>query len=188
MPGSPRKGGSERGQPSPPTCPLLAPGSLKAQGPCPPSSFQATDEDSPPNNQITYSIVNASAFGSYFDIRVYEGYAGTRGAGLRAQPGEEGWQVGAGLHITPVSGGSPSVSQTTWTTWEAAPQLLSSGAARGMGSPFHRLKICVSVQPDLSLSLRPVASQASEVTTTVCGVPIKKDCLAISVARGRGAR
>uniref|UniRef100_A0A8C9BVZ4 Cadherin-23 n=4 Tax=Phocoena sinus TaxID=42100 RepID=A0A8C9BVZ4_PHOSS len=35
----------------------------------------ATDEDSPPNNQITYSIVNASAFGSYFDIRVYEGYA-----------------------------------------------------------------------------------------------------------------
>nr|XP_030718382.1 cadherin-23 [Globicephala melas] len=37
--------------------------------------LRATDEDSPPNNQITYSIVNASAFGSYFDIRVYEGYA-----------------------------------------------------------------------------------------------------------------
>uniref|UniRef100_A0A8D0TNB1 Cadherin related 23 n=1 Tax=Sus scrofa TaxID=9823 RepID=A0A8D0TNB1_PIG len=34
----------------------------------------ATDEDSPPNNQITYSIVSASAFGSYFDISVYEGY------------------------------------------------------------------------------------------------------------------
>ncbi|ELK09556.1 Cadherin-23 [Pteropus alecto] len=42
--------------------------------PCLPSSFQATDEDSPPNNQITYSIVSASAFGSYFDISVYEGY------------------------------------------------------------------------------------------------------------------
>uniref|UniRef100_A0A8C6RT94 Cadherin-23 n=1 Tax=Nannospalax galili TaxID=1026970 RepID=A0A8C6RT94_NANGA len=36
--------------------------------------LRATDEDSPPNNQITYSIVNASAFGSYFDISVYEGY------------------------------------------------------------------------------------------------------------------
>ncbi|XP_056655278.1 cadherin-23 isoform X1 [Monodelphis domestica] len=37
--------------------------------------LRATDEDSPPNNQITYSIVNASLFGSYFDISVYEGYA-----------------------------------------------------------------------------------------------------------------
>ncbi|XP_049645214.1 cadherin-23 [Suncus etruscus] len=36
--------------------------------------LRATDEDSPPNNQITYSIVNASAFGSYFDISMYEGY------------------------------------------------------------------------------------------------------------------
>ncbi|XP_071071946.1 cadherin-23 isoform X2 [Dasypus novemcinctus] len=36
--------------------------------------LRATDEDSPPNNQITYSIVNASAFRSYFDISVYEGY------------------------------------------------------------------------------------------------------------------
>nr|XP_023422449.1 cadherin-23 isoform X6 [Cavia porcellus] len=36
--------------------------------------LRATDEDSPPNNQITYSIVNASAFGTYFDVSVYEGY------------------------------------------------------------------------------------------------------------------
>nr|XP_045217992.1 cadherin-23 isoform X2 [Macaca fascicularis] len=36
--------------------------------------LRATDEDSPPNNQITYSIVSASAFGSYFDISLYEGY------------------------------------------------------------------------------------------------------------------
>uniref|UniRef100_A0A8C4MIF9 Cadherin-23 n=1 Tax=Equus asinus asinus TaxID=83772 RepID=A0A8C4MIF9_EQUAS len=36
--------------------------------------LRATDEDSPPNNQITYSIVSASAFSSYFDISVYEGY------------------------------------------------------------------------------------------------------------------
>uniref|UniRef100_A0A8C9QL23 Cadherin related 23 n=1 Tax=Spermophilus dauricus TaxID=99837 RepID=A0A8C9QL23_SPEDA len=36
--------------------------------------LRATDEDSPPNNQVTYSIVSASAFRSYFDISVYEGY------------------------------------------------------------------------------------------------------------------
>uniref|UniRef100_A0A8C6EJR5 Cadherin-23 n=1 Tax=Microcebus murinus TaxID=30608 RepID=A0A8C6EJR5_MICMU len=36
--------------------------------------LRATDEDSPPNNQITYSILSASAFASYFDISVYEGY------------------------------------------------------------------------------------------------------------------
>ena len=124
--------------------PLLAPASLKAHGLCSPSSFQATDEDSPPNNQITYSIVNASAFGSYFDISVYEGYGGT--CGSEGPAGEEGRQVGIGLHFTPVSGGGPSASQTPWATWGAAPQLLSAGAACGVGSPFHRLKICVSDQ------------------------------------------
>ncbi|XP_078201763.1 cadherin-23 isoform X2 [Callithrix jacchus] len=36
--------------------------------------LRATDEDSPPNNQIAYSIVSASAFGSCFDISLYEGY------------------------------------------------------------------------------------------------------------------
>ncbi|NWU98686.1 CAD23 protein, partial [Upupa epops] len=36
--------------------------------------LRATDEDSSPNNQITYSIVQASAFFEYFDITVSEGY------------------------------------------------------------------------------------------------------------------
>ncbi|XP_075279271.1 cadherin-23 isoform X3 [Opisthocomus hoazin] len=36
--------------------------------------LRASDEDSPPNNQITYSIVQASAFRDYFDIAVSEGY------------------------------------------------------------------------------------------------------------------
>ncbi|KAM6444065.1 cadherin-23 [Liasis olivaceus] len=35
---------------------------------------RASDEDSSPNNQITYSIVYASAFKSYFDITFSEGY------------------------------------------------------------------------------------------------------------------
>ena len=38
---------------------------------------QATDEDSPPNNILTYTITSASAFASYFRIIVVEGYAGT---------------------------------------------------------------------------------------------------------------
>ncbi|XP_029464800.1 cadherin-23 isoform X2 [Rhinatrema bivittatum] len=36
--------------------------------------LRATDEDSSPNNQITYSIVEASAFRSFFDISISEGY------------------------------------------------------------------------------------------------------------------
>ncbi|XP_053307224.1 cadherin-23 [Spea bombifrons] len=36
--------------------------------------LRATDEDSPPNNQITYSILQASAFQSFFEISISEGY------------------------------------------------------------------------------------------------------------------
>lgn len=61
--------------------------------PCLSYSFQATDEDSPPNNQITYSIVNASSFGSYFDISVYEGYGGAWGQ----DRGPSGRWVGRGV-------------------------------------------------------------------------------------------
>lgn len=38
---------------------------------------QATDEDSPPNSFLTYTIISASAFPSYFSIIMVEGYAGT---------------------------------------------------------------------------------------------------------------
>ncbi|KAM9327300.1 cadherin-23 [Gastrophryne carolinensis] len=36
--------------------------------------LRATDEDSPPNNQITYTITEASAFRNYFDISISDGY------------------------------------------------------------------------------------------------------------------
>nr|XP_014343935.1 PREDICTED: cadherin-23 [Latimeria chalumnae] len=36
--------------------------------------FRAVDDDSPPNNQITYSIVEASLFRSYFDVGISDGY------------------------------------------------------------------------------------------------------------------
>ncbi|KAM4033934.1 cadherin-23 isoform 2-T3 [Anomaloglossus baeobatrachus] len=36
--------------------------------------LRATDEDSPPNNQITYSIIAASAFRNFFEITISEGY------------------------------------------------------------------------------------------------------------------
>ncbi|XP_063814849.1 cadherin-23 isoform X2 [Pseudophryne corroboree] len=36
--------------------------------------LRATDEDSPPNNQITYNIIQASAFRSFFEISISEGY------------------------------------------------------------------------------------------------------------------
>ena len=52
---------------------------LKAHPSLPPLSAhpQATDEDSPPNNFLTYTITSASAFPSYFSIVMVEGYAGT---------------------------------------------------------------------------------------------------------------
>ncbi|XP_037533900.1 cadherin-23 [Nematolebias whitei] len=37
--------------------------------------IKATDEDSPPNNVLTYTIISASAFGTYFSIIMVEGYA-----------------------------------------------------------------------------------------------------------------
>ncbi|KAJ3610697.1 hypothetical protein NHX12_022789, partial [Muraenolepis orangiensis] len=37
--------------------------------------IRATDEDSPPNNHLTYTITSASAFPEYFDIVMQEGYA-----------------------------------------------------------------------------------------------------------------
>ncbi|KAM4636899.1 cadherin-23 [Discoglossus pictus] len=36
--------------------------------------LRATDEDSPPNNLITYTILNASAFQNFFEISITEGY------------------------------------------------------------------------------------------------------------------
>lgn len=44
--------------------------------PC--AQSQATDEDSPPNNVLTYTIISASAFPDYFRIIMVEGYAGTQ--------------------------------------------------------------------------------------------------------------
>jgi len=41
------------------------------------SVSQAMDEDSPPNNLLTYTITSASAFPDYFSILMVEGYAGT---------------------------------------------------------------------------------------------------------------
>uniref|UniRef100_A0A087Y9L4 Cadherin-related 23 n=1 Tax=Poecilia formosa TaxID=48698 RepID=A0A087Y9L4_POEFO len=37
--------------------------------------LQATDEDSPPNNLLTYTIISASVFPQYFSIIMVEGYA-----------------------------------------------------------------------------------------------------------------
>lgn len=114
-PGSPKAGDPEGA--SAPLPPVLAqPRPLRAHGPCLRSCFQATDEDAPPNNQITYSIVSASVFGSYFDVSVYEGYGGSV-PGRRARPREEGGGPEQGCMLTPLGGGIQG----------AAPQPISWG-------------------------------------------------------------
>ncbi|XP_076141861.1 cadherin-23 [Alosa pseudoharengus] len=45
------------------------------QGPQQVARVRATDEDSPPNNLLTYTITYASSFRSYFSISIVEGYA-----------------------------------------------------------------------------------------------------------------
>ncbi|XP_062375049.1 cadherin-23 [Sardina pilchardus] len=52
-------------------------GSLREneQGPQQVARVRATDEDSPPNNVLTYTIASASKFRSYFSISIVEGYA-----------------------------------------------------------------------------------------------------------------
>ncbi|CAL8258339.1 unnamed protein product [Lota lota] len=45
------------------------------QGPQYVARVRATDEDSPPNNVLTYTITSASAFPQYFDVVMQEGYA-----------------------------------------------------------------------------------------------------------------
>lgn len=61
-------------------CGLLTVTEAHVKGTPPPLSLsphpQATDEDSPPNNVLTYSITSVSAFPNYFRIIMVEGYAG----------------------------------------------------------------------------------------------------------------
>lgn len=141
-----------RDHPSSPACPLLA---LAPEGSpaCLRSSPQATDEDSPPNNQITYSIVNASAFGSYFDISVYEGYGGicagrgaAQGGGAvdpsrAVHPQRLGGARGEAVSVTPEGHQKGRVCLSPRHPGQAR-ELPHSPSVRvrdtGLGSPFCR--------------------------------------------------
>ncbi|KTG41178.1 hypothetical protein cypCar_00023435 [Cyprinus carpio] len=77
---------------------------------------RATDEDSPPNNILTYSIIYASQFRSYFSISVVEGYAV-----ITVNRPLDYEQVPAGLIFLTLmarDGGNPSLNSTVPVTIE----------------------------------------------------------------------
>ncbi|XP_048060461.1 cadherin-23 isoform X2 [Megalobrama amblycephala] len=77
---------------------------------------RATDEDSPPNNILTYSIIYASQFRSYFSISVVEGYAV-----INVNRPLDYEQVPAGLIFLTLmarDGGNPSLNSTVPVTIE----------------------------------------------------------------------
>uniref|UniRef100_A0A8D0BYG7 Cadherin-23 n=1 Tax=Salvator merianae TaxID=96440 RepID=A0A8D0BYG7_SALMN len=77
---------------------------------------RASDEDSPPNNQIAYSIVHASAFRSYFDITLSEGY----GVISVVRPLDYEQVPNGVIHLTVMAkdGGIPALNSTVPITVE----------------------------------------------------------------------
>uniref|UniRef100_A0A8C5FTC8 Cadherin domain-containing protein n=1 Tax=Gadus morhua TaxID=8049 RepID=A0A8C5FTC8_GADMO len=86
------------------------------QGPQYVARVRATDEDSPPNNHLTYTITSASAFPEYFDILMQEGYAV-----ISVNSPLDYERVPAGrIHLTVMArdGGSPALNSSVAVTLE----------------------------------------------------------------------
>ncbi|XP_061692923.1 cadherin-23 [Syngnathoides biaculeatus] len=82
----------------------------------PVARVRATDEDSPPNNFITYSIISASAFPDYFSIIMVEGYAVisvTRPLDYEKLPSGT-----IHLKVMAKDGGNPAINSTVSVTVE----------------------------------------------------------------------
>ncbi|CAG04743.1 unnamed protein product, partial [Tetraodon nigroviridis] len=82
----------------------------------PVARLRATDEDSPPNNFLTYTIISASAFPSYFSIIMVEGYAV-----ISVTRPLDYEQVPSGmihLEVMVKDGGSPALNSTVPVTVE----------------------------------------------------------------------
>ncbi|XP_051504307.1 cadherin-23 [Myxocyprinus asiaticus] len=81
---------------------------------------RATDEDSPPNNILTYSIIYASQFRTYFSISVVEGYAVI----TVNRPLDYEQIPGGMIYLTLMAkdGGNPSLNSTVPITIEVLDQ------------------------------------------------------------------
>ncbi|XP_068597669.1 cadherin-23 [Brachionichthys hirsutus] len=82
----------------------------------PVARIRATDEDSPPNNFLTYAIISASAFPSYFSIVMVEGYAVITAA--RPLDYEEVPKGMVYLTVMVKDGGNPGLNSTVSVTVE----------------------------------------------------------------------
>ncbi|TNN35520.1 Cadherin-23 [Liparis tanakae] len=77
---------------------------------------RATDEDSPPNNLLTYTITSASAFPDYFSILMVEGYAVI--SVTRPLDYEQVPRGVVRLTVTATDGGNPALNSTVPVTVE----------------------------------------------------------------------
>ncbi|KAG5266734.1 hypothetical protein AALO_G00235580 [Alosa alosa] len=86
------------------------------QGPQQVARVRATDEDSPPNNLLTYTITYASSFRSYFSISIVEGYAVI----MVNRPLDYEMVLEGVIHLTLMAkdGGNPALNSTVPITVE----------------------------------------------------------------------
>lgn len=112
---------------------------------------QATDEDSPPNNVLTYTITSTSAFPSFFSIIMVEGYAGELSLRSETKP----YWCGQGCLDLPhlscrivTSLSPPSLHQ--WSVW---PGLWTMSRSPMGWSTWQWWLKMVGTQPSTALSL-----------------------------------
>lgn len=110
---------------------------------------QATDEDSPPNNVLTYTITSATAFPDYFRIVMVEGYAG----GLTVTfCHSEAWFNAVGCYLThshlPRSFFLPVINVISPLDYEKVPKgsIYLTVMAKDGGSPSLNSTVPVTVE------------------------------------------
>uniref|UniRef100_A0A671XMQ7 Cadherin-23 n=1 Tax=Sparus aurata TaxID=8175 RepID=A0A671XMQ7_SPAAU len=143
----------------------------------PVARIRATDEDSPPNNFLTYSIISASAFPSYFSIVMVEGYAVisvTRPLDYEQVPNGMIY-----LTVMAKDGGNPALNSTVPVTVEVIsllsfcliPSLSSAGATvllvnatdLDASREFGQASLIYSLEGSSQFRLN---SRSGEITTT----------------------
>uniref|UniRef100_A0AAR2J7Y9 Cadherin-23 n=1 Tax=Pygocentrus nattereri TaxID=42514 RepID=A0AAR2J7Y9_PYGNA len=125
---------------------------------------RATDEDSPPNNILTYSIIYASQFQSYFSITMVEGYAVV----MVNRPLDYEQIPGGMIYLTLMArdGGNPAQNSTVPITVELfvrATVLFVTATDLDASREFGQASLIYSLQGPSEFRLN---TRSGEITTT----------------------